>query len=141
MTNSKIFLLVLLLIVVLIAGIFIVSKRTSLKTSVPAITSQIPTLTIKKTSIETNAIHITEQGGFTPQTIKVKAGTRVIWINKVNKTVSVNSDNHPTHLLYPPLNLGRLIKDSSVQIIFEKTGVYKYHNHYAPSQKGIIIVE
>jgi len=79
--------------------------------------------------------------GFQPDKVTIKAGTRVIWISSSSKTVSVASDDHPTHQKYPPLNLGAFEKGSSVQLVFDKPGTYTYHNHLNPSMKGTIVVE
>lgn len=79
--------------------------------------------------------------GFNPKSITIKAGTRVTWINKSGKMTTVNSNDHPAHKLYPPLNLGEFPDNSSVQLVFVKPGSYGYHNHLNPSQTGEIIVE
>jgi plastocyanin len=79
--------------------------------------------------------------GFTPQTLTIKPGIRVIWLNKSGVTGTVNSDNHPTNLLFPFLNLGRFNDGSSVSTMFTKSGKYTYHNELNPDQKGTIIVE
>ena len=80
--------------------------------------------------------------GFFPKVVTVKKGARVIWYNKSGANGSVNSDDHPTHLLYPPLNfVGFFIPDTSVQAIFEEPGTFGYHNHLKPEQTGTLIVE
>lgn len=79
--------------------------------------------------------------GFDPKTITVKAGTRVSWLNASGKPGSVNSDSHPTHQLYPALNLGEFPDGYGVQFVFDKPGTYGYHNHLKPSQTGTVIVE
>lgn len=85
-------------------------------------------------------VEVTAQG-YSPKTITVKTGARVIWINKTDGAVTVNSANHPTHTVYPPLNLGEFPKGSSVQLVFDKPGTYTYHNHFNPSQTGTVIVK
>jgi plastocyanin len=62
-------------------------------------------------------------------------------MNKSGKTVTVNSDNHPTHKLYPFLNLGAFENGSSVQAVFDKAGTYTYHDHFNPSNIGKVIVQ
>lgn len=79
--------------------------------------------------------------GFIPDTLKVKLGDKVIWTNNGSETVEISSDDHPTHELYPFLNLGPVEPTSMVRLIFRKTGTFTYHNHLNPSQKGTIIVE
>lgn len=79
--------------------------------------------------------------GFNPQTLTVSKGTRIVWLNKSGADGTVNSDNYPTNLLFPFLNLGRFSNDSSVSVMFTKSGKYTYHNALKPDQKGTIVVE
>lgn len=79
--------------------------------------------------------------GFNPQTLTVNKGTRIVWLNKSGTDGTVNSDNHPTNLLFPFLNLGRFSNDSSVSVMFTKSGKYTYHNALKPDQKGTIVVK
>ena len=79
--------------------------------------------------------------GFNPETVTIKTGTRVFWLNKSGTDGSVNSDNHPTNLLFPFLNLGEFDNRSSVSVVFEKAGKYTYHNEVNPDQRGTVIVE
>lgn len=79
--------------------------------------------------------------GFSPQTITIKAGTKVTWINQSGITANVSSDPHPVHTDYPPLNLGSFANGSSVSLVFDTAGTHGYHNHLNPSQKGTIIVQ
>ena len=84
---------------------------------------------------------IAEKNGFSPQTLTIKKGDTVLWINKSGKNVTVNSDSHPTHNLYKFLNKGEFASGSSVQVTFEQEGTFTYHNHLNPSQKGTIVVK
>ncbi len=81
------------------------------------------------------------KSGFSPATLTIKANSRVAWVNNSGQPASVNSNDHPTHKLYPPLNLGLFNSGSSVQLVFDKPGTYKYHNHLNPAQTGTIIVQ
>ena len=126
----------IILVLVLIGGYL--TFRNMGSTNTPSTVLSSPTVSpISQT--ETN-VTVT-QDGFNPSTITVKAGTDIIWTNKSGGPVTVNSDNHPTHLLYPELNLGEFSDGSSVSVILTKPGTYTYHNHLQPSQKGTIIVQ
>lgn len=81
------------------------------------------------------------QSGFEPAIATVKAGTKVIWINKSGQISTVDSAGHPTHLGYPSLNLGEFGNGAQVSLVFDKAGTYKYHNHLNPSQTGTVVVE
>lgn len=92
--------------------------------------------------IKEEIVNITlTSSGFDPETTTVKAGSRVIWLNKSGVAASLNSADYPTNKLYPPLNLGEFADGSSVQLIFDKPGEYKYHNHLKQGQNGTVIVE
>lgn len=79
--------------------------------------------------------------GFEPNSVTVKVGTKVKWINKTDATANVSSAQHPTHEDYPPLNLGDFEPGKSVSLIFPEAGTYKYHDHLNPSKFGTVIVE
>ncbi len=79
--------------------------------------------------------------GFTPQTLTIKVGDSVTWINNSGGAATVNSDPHPIHTNYPPLNLGRFNDGEMLTLKFDKPGTYGYHNHVNPNQTGKIIVE
>lgn len=79
--------------------------------------------------------------GFNPETLTIKRGTVVIWINQSGADGSVNSDDHPTNLLYPVLNLGRFSNGSSMTALLDKPGKYTYHNELNLDQKGTITVQ
>lgn len=135
---NKILLIIVALIVVLGAFTFLGNKKTT------PITSQEPKTTTKQAVTKpVNSITTVTltNSGFTPKDIAVKAGTKVIWENKSGKAATVNSDDHPTHRLYPFLNLGEFADGSSVQVVFDKAGKYSYHNHLKPSETGTVTVE
>lgn len=79
--------------------------------------------------------------GFAPQVIKIKPGTKVVWVNKSGATATVNSALHPTHLVYPPLNLNSFEDGQSLNLVFDKSGTYKYHDNLNPSRTGTVVVE
>ena len=79
--------------------------------------------------------------GFVPTTITITAGAAVTWINSSGTAVSINSDPHPTHQLYPLLNVGVVNSGASASITFPTPGTFTYHNHLKPSQTGTIVVK
>jgi len=106
-----------------------------------------PTLTPISTptqSLDKSAKEVTVEitaSGFQPKAVTIKADTKVVWVNKSGATVSINSADHPTHLVYPPLNLGVVEDGNSASLVFDTVGTFKYHNHLNPSQTGTIVVE
>lgn len=133
--NNK-FLLIIVLVVLLLGGFFLFSNRTNYNQN--QTTQKQSTMPAK--TVEGKDVTVTKNG-FEPQTVTIKVGQRVVWNNKSGETVTVNSDNHPTHLLWPFLNLGRFDDKSSVSVVFDKSGKYTYHNHLNASQTGTVIVE
>jgi len=79
--------------------------------------------------------------GFVPQVLTIRRGQTVTWINNSGQQATVNSDPHPTHTAYPPLNLGEFNDGDSLSLRFPKPGRYGYHNHFDATQTGTIIVE
>lgn len=140
---NKILLIIVVLIVALGAFTFFGNKKTTPTTSTkqPGSTGsqQATPIAIDANRQITNVI--LGDSGFTPKDITVKVGATVIWINKSGKAATVNSANHPTHQLYPFLNLGEFANASSVQVVFDKAGKYSYHNHLNPSETGTVTVE
>jgi plastocyanin len=141
--NSKLLLVIVGLIVVFGAFTFLASKSTNPTTSTkqPESTkSQETTPAVTETNNQVTNV-ILGDSGFVPKDIAVKQSTTVIWINKSGKAATVNSVDHPTHQLYPFLNLGEFPNSSSLQVVFDKAGKYGYHNHNNASQIGTVTVE
>ncbi len=80
--------------------------------------------------------------GFSPESITIKKGESVTWVNSDTTNHTVNSDNHPTHLLYPVLNKAGLIKPAeSKSVKFDQTGTFTYHDHLNAALVGKVIVK
>lgn len=132
-------LLLITIVLVVIFGTLIVLGNK--KSNQPSTQSQQPTTSMQdKQNIASVSITLTDTG-FTPKDITVKTETRVIWINKSGKNATVSSADHPTHRVYPRLNLGEFGDSSSVQLVFDEKGVYGYHNHYEAGENGTVTVE
>ena len=128
--------------IVIIAGAFLLIGNK--KQTAPIEQAQPSVTKTQKIEIPTQGPNITVEvtkTGFVPPTITIKSGTQVMWKNTSGESATVNSDPHPTHTLYPFLNLGAFDNGSSVNVVFDKPGTYTYHNHFNSSQKGKVIVE
>lgn len=79
--------------------------------------------------------------GFMPQSITIKKGKSVTWINDDTKDHTINSAPHPTHTTYPRLNIGAIKAGTKASLSFPDAGSYKYHDHLNPSLTGSITVE
>ncbi len=104
----------------------------------PAISQ--PASTTGTTANQENSVTLTSDG-YSPATLTIKTGATVTWTNKSGANATVNSDPHPTHTDYPPLNLGRFADGGTLSLKFDKPGTYGYHNHLDASQKGKIVVQ
>ena len=83
---------------------------------------------------------IYSDAGFSPKQITVKVGEKIEFMNNSSSNVQVNSAPHPTHELYPELNIGVIAPGESKSVSFTTTGTKTYHNHLNPSQNGQIVV-
>lgn len=112
--------------------------------------SQTTTQTVQRTQTQPTEVSPTAESqttitltssGFEPNVINIKEGSKVVWINKSGQTATVNSSPHPAHTDYPPLNLGQFSDGQSLELVFDKAGTYKYHDHLNASQFGQIVVQ
>ncbi|MEM4296531.1 MAG: cupredoxin domain-containing protein [Candidatus Anstonellales archaeon] len=104
---------------------------------------------INKSNESINVINITSSG-FIPDTIKIKKGQAVKFVNVDTNKHWPASDVHPTHNVYPEKGgcIGSkfdackpLQKDESFIFVFNEIGTWDYHDHLNPGLKGKIIVE
>ncbi|EKD90683.1 MAG: plastocyanin/azurin family copper binding protein [uncultured bacterium] len=100
---------------------------------------QAPSTDSSQTASEA-AVKITSSG-FEPQTITIKAGETLTWTNSDTADHTVNSAVHPTHQVYPPLNVGNIPQGGSKSLMFPDKGTYKYHDHLNPTLFGTVAVE
>lgn len=81
--------------------------------------------------------------GFSPQTIKVKKGQSVVWVNKDTTPHQVASDPYPSGDVLPELNSGEpLAEGESYSAMLENAGTFTYHDHLDPvGHQATVIVE
>ena len=82
-------------------------------------------------------------GGFQPQTIKVKKGSSVMWVNSDNHSHHIVADPYPTGDSLKSLNSGEPITEGeSYTTSFDDAGTFHYHDQTDPTGfKGTVIVE
>lgn len=145
------FIIGLVIIIVVVGGIVFISntKKATPENTAPTTQSQStspemqPSGSMAKdtiTPVKAQTITLTKDG-FSPQTVTIKAGEKVAWMNRSGKTATVNSNPHPIHTDYPPLNLGEFKNGDTLELTFSKPGTYGYHNHYNAFQGGKVIVK
>lgn len=79
--------------------------------------------------------------GFSPSSVKIKAGGKLTVTNSSSSTVQFDSNPHPIHTDNSELNIGTINAGESKTVTLNKTGDWGYHNHLDSSQKGTITVE
>lgn len=124
------------------------AQTPSTVSSTPAAETTTSTSTTLSTGATQEATPQTEQNlvsitasVFSPKNITIKAGETVAWTNSDSAVHTVDSAVHPTHQLYPPLNLGNIAPGDKKSLTFPTAGTYKYHDHLNPSLTGQVIVE
>lgn len=127
--------LIFIILIISVIGIFTLAGNANKNAKI----TTMPTVSQNENIPET--IVTVANTGFNPQAVKIKVGTKVVWMNKSGSMVTVNSASHPAHTAYPSLNLGQFPNGSSVSLVFDKPGTYKYHNHLNPTQFGSVTVE
>ncbi len=94
-----------------------------------------------KGGVNTKVTVIYTDSGYTPNTITVKKGTTVTFINQSAGGMWTASAVHPTHQLLPGFDqLKSVVKGGSYDYAFTKVGTWKYHNHVQPSDTATVVV-
>lgn len=123
-------------------------------TSNPDQTDQPGQTSEQASNTSNNTVTLTNSG-FQPSTITIQQGETVTWINNGSTAMWVGSDRHPRHTEYSGSSVAQHCQGGDqnsaafdqcsageeFSFKFEKTGEWSYHNHRAPSQTGIVVVE
>lgn len=80
--------------------------------------------------------------GFSPDSVTIKSGTTVTWVNKGSDPMWVASAPHPVHTNLSGFDaLKGTPAGGSYSYTFTKVGKWGYHNHLAPGKTGEVVVE
>lgn len=80
-------------------------------------------------------------GKFTPDPMKVKKGDTITWKNNTDRFIWPASAIHPTHQIYPEFDARKgIAPGEEYSFVFDKLGVWKYHDHLKPSVFGTVEV-
>lgn len=105
---------------------------------------------------ETSPIVVYTNSGYSPNSLRIKAGTTVVFKNESSLAMWPASAFHPTHTAYSGSSLTEHCPDtngtaldactgiqpgSSWSFTFNKKGSWRYHDHLNPAYVGTIIVE
>lgn len=143
--NRKLLIGLVTVVIIVVVGFVVLggSKNQTQTSNITQTVEQQPTTPPTQAQATLKDATVTvDSSGFSPATLTIKVGTRVIWTNKSGSDITVNSDEHPTHRLYPELNrVGPIPNASSATLVLDKPGTYKYHDHFNPSHTGTVVVE
>lgn len=93
-----------------------------------------------KAIVGSTVITFTDKG-FDKSTYNSKAGEAVTVKNESSMDLQFSSDDHPTHLTHPELNMDILGPGESGTFAPAGTGTYKFHDHIDDQFTGTLIVQ
>lgn len=80
--------------------------------------------------------------GFEPAELKIRKGEQITFINDDTSNRWPASNLHPTHGIYPEFDPQEpLAAGEHWSFTFEKTGLWRYHDHLNPLFRGVVHVE
>lgn len=101
---------------------------------------------LNKVEIPAEAITVEiKENEFEPESLEIKKGETVTWLNSSGRYAWPASDPHPTHTNYsdtspffdPELPMKA---DEAWSFTFSKPGNWRYHDHLDSSKRGVIVV-
>lgn len=152
MNDNKLTIVIVAVAIIAIAGFVLLKSVPQVNQSqadVDSSTDTIVSVSPNPTSTQTPSDSVSQSetmisasaNGFMPKEVVIKANTTVTWTNLNGIDITVNSDPHPAHTLYPFLNVGTIKAGERASLLFDQPGKYTYHNHLNSSQTGTITVE
>ena len=135
------------------------------KSSIKVVSENAGSLNNNVNEIETTEPEATEPSkhtvkfnpeGYTPNTLTIKIGDTINFVNEDVRLTWPASDIHPTHTVYPGSSISKcgtseenkifdackgLQQGESYSFTFNEAGTWSYHDHLSPGKKGTIIVE
>lgn len=146
--NRNVLIIVVIILILGIGAFLFLNKKTQLPASqtaepTPTTTNSPTTVPDEDTSSETEAVENVSltPSGFSPASITIQAGTKVVWTNNSGTLATIDSDPHPVHTSYRPLNLEEFADGETLSLTFTEPGTYHYHDHLNPNFQGTIIVK
>lgn len=86
-------------------------------------------------------IVLMKDNNYEPKDFSIKKCTRVVFKNASSELHWPASDIHPTHGIYPEFDPKQpVVAGSEWSFVFDRVGVWKYHDHLKPIIRGVIEV-
>ena len=85
-------------------------------------------------------VAITDEG-FSPSTISVSKGTKVVWVNNTAAPHKVGANPFPDATSLPDLNSEAIAPDQSYSYTFENAGSFDYADYTNPTVGGTVQVK
>lgn len=87
-------------------------------------------------------IIVLKENGFVPQEITINKGDTIQFKTEQGKQFWPASDLHPTHGIYPEFDPQEPIEpDKTWSFTFNKSGIWRYHDHLSPFYRATITVK
>ncbi len=139
-SNNKNYYILGVIAVAIIAGAVYLFSSTKKADTLPVINTTTTIEPVTENQAEAKVIFYTDKG-FSPSSIEVSVGTKVIFINQSVGLMWVASAVHPTHQALPGFDqLTAVPNGVSYEYTFTKAGTWKYHDHLNPEARGVVIV-
>lgn len=79
--------------------------------------------------------------GYNPKEVRIKKGAKVLFKNESSDARWPASNIHPTHQIFPEFDPKKPVKAGAQwEFVFQKAGVWKFHDHLLPHLTGVITV-
>ncbi len=96
---------------------------------------------LARSSPSFHTIHINDSG-YVPDRISIKAGEGIFFINNTAQERWPASNIHPAHDIYPEFDPKKpILPGESWSFVFDKKGIWRFHDHLRTSLSGVVIVE
>lgn len=134
-SSSKATIALLVLAVVVMGGVYMAFRGTKVTTEPVNNPSTLSQLQAGKVSMTA--------GGFSPETITIKAGDTVTWTNADSAAHQVATDPYPSEDALASFKAANpALQNATYSYRFTKAGTYTYHDHLAPLKfKGTVVVQ
>ena len=151
--------IIIVLVLVIFGGWFFLSGNMAgapfpvATNQTPVVGSPTPEMIVENENPDVTVVY--SDAGFSPKSVTVPVGTKVIFVNQSTENMWVASAKHPDHTVYSGTSLSQHCPDTSnsafdecaadapgksYSFIFNKEGEWKYHDHIGATKFGSVIV-